>query len=90
MGLSEAWNIVSTGCRYGKGGHLFLPSYVMRTHGSKQQQNALKNVPAKQMQKVFEVTHSNPLADKGVVVVSYLSLASDSFKWHYYPYQIYF
>uniref|UniRef100_A0A2P2MP54 DNA-directed RNA polymerase n=1 Tax=Rhizophora mucronata TaxID=61149 RepID=A0A2P2MP54_RHIMU len=43
---------------YGKGGHLFLPSYVMRTHGSKQQQNALKNVPAKQMQKVFEALNT--------------------------------
>uniref|UniRef100_A0A2N9HEQ2 DNA-directed RNA polymerase n=1 Tax=Fagus sylvatica TaxID=28930 RepID=A0A2N9HEQ2_FAGSY len=39
---------------YDKGGHLFLPSYVMRTHGSRKQQAAVKNVPAKQMQKVFE------------------------------------
>jgi hypothetical protein len=41
--------------RYGKGGHLFLPSYVMRTHGSRKQQDAVKIVPVKQMQKVFEV-----------------------------------
>ena len=27
----------------------------MRTHGSRKQQAAVKNVPAKQMQKVFEV-----------------------------------
>ncbi|KAM7252703.1 hypothetical protein ACFE04_008212 [Oxalis oulophora] len=39
---------------YDKGGHLFLPSYVMRTHGSKKQQEALKEVDAKSMKKVFE------------------------------------
>ncbi|XP_042517220.1 DNA-directed RNA polymerase 3B, chloroplastic-like isoform X1 [Macadamia integrifolia] len=39
---------------YDKGGHLFLPSYVMRTHGAKQQQDAVRNVPRKQMQKVYE------------------------------------
>ncbi|KAF5469416.1 hypothetical protein F2P56_013494 [Juglans regia] len=39
---------------YDKGGHLFLPSYIMRTHGSRKQQDAIKDVPAKQMQKVFE------------------------------------
>ncbi|GAV88805.1 RNA_pol domain-containing protein [Cephalotus follicularis] len=39
---------------YDKGGYFFLPSYVMRTHGSKKQQDALKSVPGKCMQKVFE------------------------------------
>ncbi|GLU10284.1 hypothetical protein SLE2022_271030 [Rubroshorea leprosula] len=39
---------------YDKGGYLFLPSYIMRTHGSRKQQAALENAPAKQMQKVFE------------------------------------
>ncbi|KAF5725888.1 DNA/RNA polymerases superfamily protein isoform 1 [Tripterygium wilfordii] len=39
---------------YDKGGHLFLPSYLMRTHGSKKQQDVLKSVPAKDMGKVFE------------------------------------
>ncbi|KAK7265191.1 hypothetical protein RJT34_32807 [Clitoria ternatea] len=39
---------------YEKGGHLFLPSYIMRTHGSKKQQDAMKNVERKQVQKVFE------------------------------------
>ncbi|XP_043696053.1 DNA-directed RNA polymerase 3, chloroplastic-like isoform X2 [Telopea speciosissima] len=39
---------------YDKGGHLFLPSYVMRTHGARQQQDAVRNVPRKQMQKVYE------------------------------------
>ncbi|KAI4335521.1 hypothetical protein L6164_014159 [Bauhinia variegata] len=37
-----------------KGGHLFLPSYIMRTHGCKKQQEVVKNVNGKQMQKVFE------------------------------------
>ncbi|KAF9615659.1 hypothetical protein IFM89_025609 [Coptis chinensis] len=40
---------------YERGGHLFLPSYVMRTHGARQQQDAMKSVPRKQMEKVFEV-----------------------------------
>ncbi|XP_050940583.1 DNA-directed RNA polymerase 3, chloroplastic isoform X1 [Cucumis melo] len=39
---------------YDKGGHFFLPSYVMRTHGSSRQQDAMKNISGKQMQKVFE------------------------------------
>lgn len=39
---------------YDKGGYLFLPSYIMRTHGSRKQQEAVKKAPAKQMQKVFE------------------------------------
>nr|KYP51452.1 hypothetical protein KK1_026738 [Cajanus cajan] len=39
---------------YEKGGHLFLPSYIMRTHGSKKQQDVMKNVERKQMQKVCE------------------------------------
>ncbi|GMN63565.1 hypothetical protein TIFTF001_032733 [Ficus carica] len=39
---------------YDKGGHLFLPSYVMRTHGSRKQRDAIKTIPGKQLQKVFE------------------------------------
>ncbi|MBA0690179.1 hypothetical protein Goari_007873, partial [Gossypium aridum] len=39
---------------YDKGGYLFLPSYVMRTHGSRKQQEALKGVNVKNMRKVFE------------------------------------
>lgn len=41
--------------RYDKGGYLFLPSYVMRTHGSRKQQDAMRKTPPQQMQKVFEV-----------------------------------
>ncbi|KAL5842149.1 hypothetical protein ACOSQ3_012752 [Xanthoceras sorbifolium] len=39
---------------YDKGGYLFLPSYVMRTHGSRKQQDALKTVRRESMKKVFE------------------------------------
>ncbi|XP_057436210.1 DNA-directed RNA polymerase 2, chloroplastic/mitochondrial [Lotus japonicus] len=39
---------------YDKGGHLFLPSYVMRTHGVKQQREAVKRAPKKQLEPVFE------------------------------------
>ncbi|KAH6817431.1 DNA/RNA polymerases superfamily protein [Perilla frutescens var. frutescens] len=39
---------------YDKGGYLFLPSYLMRTRGSRRQQDAIRAVPAKQMQKVYE------------------------------------
>ncbi|KAM2755021.1 hypothetical protein PS2_017087 [Malus domestica] len=39
---------------YDKGGHLFLPSYVMRTHGSRRQVDAMRNISGKQMMKVFE------------------------------------
>ncbi|KAF8396295.1 hypothetical protein HHK36_017911 [Tetracentron sinense] len=39
---------------FDKGAHLFLPSYVMRTHGSKQQREAIKRTPRKQLEPVFE------------------------------------
>ncbi|KAK7394346.1 hypothetical protein VNO78_14869 [Psophocarpus tetragonolobus] len=39
---------------YDKGGHLFLPSYVMRTHGVRQQREAVKRAPRKQLKPVFE------------------------------------
>ncbi|RVW75094.1 DNA-directed RNA polymerase 3A, chloroplastic [Vitis vinifera] len=45
---------------YDKGGYLFLPSYVMRTHGSRKQQDAVKSVPRRQLQKVFEVKTKLP------------------------------
>ena len=41
--------------RYEKGGYLFLPSNVMRIHGSRKQQEAMRKTPPQQMQKVFEV-----------------------------------
>ncbi|XP_010526301.1 PREDICTED: DNA-directed RNA polymerase 3, chloroplastic [Tarenaya hassleriana] len=39
---------------YDKGGYLFLPSYIMRTHGSKKQQDALRNISTKTSRRVFE------------------------------------
>ncbi|URD75747.1 hypothetical protein MUK42_09414 [Musa troglodytarum] len=39
---------------YDNGGHLFLPSYVMRTHGAQEQQKAIKSVPRKQLQKALD------------------------------------
>ncbi|XP_078431396.1 DNA-directed RNA polymerase 1B, mitochondrial-like [Wolffia australiana] len=39
---------------YDKGAHLFLPSYIMRTHGSRQQREAVKRAPRPQLQNVYE------------------------------------
>ncbi|KAJ6734913.1 DNA-DIRECTED RNA polymerase MITOCHONDRIAL [Salix purpurea] len=39
---------------FDKGAHLFLPSYFMRIHGAKQQREAVKRAPRKQLQPVFE------------------------------------
>ncbi|KAJ7943280.1 DNA-directed RNA polymerase [Quillaja saponaria] len=39
---------------YDRGAYLFLPSYVMRTHGAKQQREAVKWTPKKQLEPVFE------------------------------------
>ncbi|KAF5196166.1 Dna-directed rna polymerase 2 protein, partial [Thalictrum thalictroides] len=39
---------------YDKGGYLFLPSYIMRTHGAKQQRDAVKWTPKKQLEPIFE------------------------------------
>eukprot|EP00252_Welwitschia_mirabilis_P023890 TRINITY_DN6880_c0_g2_i1.p1 TRINITY_DN6880_c0_g2~~TRINITY_DN6880_c0_g2_i1.p1 ORF type:complete len:988 (-),score=209.84 TRINITY_DN6880_c0_g2_i1:846-3809(-) len=41
--------------RYNKGGYLFLPSYVMRIHGARQQREALKRAPPKQLGRVYQV-----------------------------------
>ncbi|PRQ40537.1 putative DNA-directed RNA polymerase [Rosa chinensis] len=39
---------------YDKGAYLFLPSYVMRTHGAKQQRQVVKSTPRKQLEPVYE------------------------------------
>ncbi|XP_015895265.2 DNA-directed RNA polymerase 1B, mitochondrial isoform X1 [Ziziphus jujuba] len=39
---------------YDKGAYLFLPSYVMRTHGARQQREAVKRTPKKQLDPIFE------------------------------------
>ncbi|KAL6594360.1 hypothetical protein ACP70R_048553 [Stipagrostis hirtigluma subsp. patula] len=43
---------------YDKGAHLFLPSYVMRTHGARQQREAVRKAPREQMQLVFEALNT--------------------------------
>ncbi|KAJ4710678.1 DNA-directed RNA polymerase [Melia azedarach] len=40
--------------RYDRGAYLFLPSYVMRTHGAKQQRDTVKRTPSNQLEPVFE------------------------------------
>ncbi|XP_057448046.1 DNA-directed RNA polymerase 1B, mitochondrial-like [Lotus japonicus] len=44
--------------RYDKGAYLFLPSYVMRTHGAKQQCEAVKRAPYNQLEPIFEALDS--------------------------------
>ncbi|KAI3423445.1 DNA-directed RNA polymerase, partial [Psidium guajava] len=39
---------------YDKGAYFFLPSYVMRTHGARQQRETIKRTPTDQLQHVFE------------------------------------
>ncbi|CAH9090948.1 unnamed protein product [Cuscuta europaea] len=39
---------------YDKGAYLYLPSYVMRTHGARQQREAIKRAPRKQLEPVYE------------------------------------
>lgn len=39
---------------YNRGAYLFLPSYVMRTHGARKQREALKRVPKMQLKSAFE------------------------------------
>ncbi|KAB2084416.1 hypothetical protein ES319_A05G332000v1 [Gossypium barbadense] len=41
--------------RYNHGAYFFLPSYVMRTHGAKQQCETVKRTLRKQLELVFEV-----------------------------------
>ncbi|KAJ0038285.1 hypothetical protein Pint_23430 [Pistacia integerrima] len=39
---------------YDRGAYLFLPSYVMRIHGARQQREAVKRTPRSQLEPVFE------------------------------------
>ncbi|KAL8038499.1 hypothetical protein ABFX02_11G111200 [Erythranthe guttata] len=39
---------------YDKGAYLYLPSYVMRTHGARQQRDTVKRAPREQLKPVFE------------------------------------
>ncbi|KAK6128829.1 hypothetical protein DH2020_037465 [Rehmannia glutinosa] len=46
--------LVSGVSRYDKGAYIYLPSYVMRTHGARQQRESVKRAPRKQLRPVFE------------------------------------
>ncbi|KAH7840574.1 hypothetical protein Vadar_018774 [Vaccinium darrowii] len=43
---------------YDRGAYIFLPSYMMRTHGAKQQRDAVKRTPKKQLEFVFEALNT--------------------------------
>ncbi|PNY08812.1 DNA-directed RNA polymerase 1B mitochondrial-like [Trifolium pratense] len=43
---------------YDKGAYLFLPSYIMRIHGAKQQRDAVKRAPKNQLDPVFEALNT--------------------------------
>ncbi|KAL3501558.1 hypothetical protein ACH5RR_036007 [Cinchona calisaya] len=41
-----------------RGAYLFLPSYIMRTHGAKQQKEALRRAPKKELEPVFQALNT--------------------------------
>ncbi|XP_051117499.1 LOW QUALITY PROTEIN: DNA-directed RNA polymerase 2B, chloroplastic/mitochondrial-like [Andrographis paniculata] len=43
---------------YEKGAHFYLPSYVMRTHGARQQREAIKRTDRRQLKTVFEALNT--------------------------------
>lgn len=43
---------------YERGAYLFLPSYIMRTHGAKQQREAVKRAPKQQLEPVFQALNT--------------------------------
>ncbi|KAJ0900576.1 putative DNA-directed RNA polymerase [Helianthus annuus] len=43
---------------YNRGAYLFLPSYIMRTHGAKQQRDVVKRTPKKQLESVFKALNT--------------------------------
>ncbi|KAJ9709460.1 hypothetical protein PVL29_001099 [Vitis rotundifolia] len=43
---------------YDKGAYLFLPSYVMRIHGARQQREAIKRAPRKALEPAFEALNT--------------------------------
>ncbi|XP_027345031.1 DNA-directed RNA polymerase 1, mitochondrial-like isoform X2 [Abrus precatorius] len=43
---------------YDKGAYLYLPSYVMRIHGAKQQREAVKRAPTSQLDPIFEALNT--------------------------------
>ncbi|KAK4410406.1 DNA-directed RNA polymerase 1, mitochondrial [Sesamum angolense] len=43
---------------YERGAYLFLPSYMMRTHGAKQQREAVKRAPKLQLEPIFQALNT--------------------------------
>ncbi|KAK6157754.1 hypothetical protein DH2020_012002 [Rehmannia glutinosa] len=43
---------------YERGAYLFLPSYIMRTHGAKQQREAVKRSPKQQLEPIFQALNT--------------------------------
>ncbi|KAL2234913.1 UNVERIFIED_CONTAM: DNA-directed RNA polymerase 1B, mitochondrial [Sesamum indicum] len=43
---------------YERGAYLFLPSYMMRTHGAKQQRDAVKRAPKLQLEPIFQALNT--------------------------------
>ncbi|KAL6983284.1 DNA-directed RNA polymerase 1B, mitochondrial [Sarracenia purpurea var. burkii] len=43
---------------YDRGAYMVLPSYMMRTHGAKQQRDEVRRVPKKQLEPVFEALNT--------------------------------
>ncbi|KAH6798667.1 male gametophyte defective 3 [Perilla frutescens var. frutescens] len=43
---------------YERGAYLFLPSYIMRTHGAKQQREAVKRAPKQQIEPIFQALNT--------------------------------
>ncbi|XP_073139231.1 DNA-directed RNA polymerase 1B, mitochondrial-like [Henckelia pumila] len=43
---------------YERGAYLFLPSYIMRTHGAKQQRDVIKRTPKQQLEPIFQALNT--------------------------------
>ncbi|KAL3654335.1 DNA-directed RNA polymerase 1, mitochondrial [Castilleja foliolosa] len=43
---------------YERGAYLFLPSYIMRTHGAKQQREVFKRAPKQQLEPIFQALNT--------------------------------
>ncbi|KAK4484026.1 hypothetical protein RD792_011240 [Penstemon davidsonii] len=43
---------------YERGAYLFLPSYIMRTHGAKQQREVVKRTPKQQLEPIFQALNT--------------------------------
>ncbi|KAF8658576.1 hypothetical protein HU200_059036 [Digitaria exilis] len=79
----HALNLSSKFSIYDKGGHLFLPSYIMRTHGVKDQKDAIKSVHRKQLRKVFEVINHPSMSQHAFIALNVVVLDIDTSHWFF-------